>query len=85
MSCSATRPGTKKVAVTPYEKTVKLAGTLELVDVDESVTLRRVKAIVNNSREYLDVPKEPQIVEIWRGLRPCTPDGVPMIGRPRSS
>jgi D-amino-acid dehydrogenase len=29
------------------------------------------------------VPEKPEIVEIWRGLRPCTPDGVPVIGRPK--
>ncbi|HEY7139330.1 MAG TPA: FAD-dependent oxidoreductase, partial [Methylomirabilota bacterium] len=23
------------------------------------------------------------LVEIWRGLRPCTPDGLPLVGRPR--
>ena len=22
-----------------------------------------------------------KIIEIWRGLRPCTPDGLPIIGR----
>jgi D-amino-acid dehydrogenase len=21
------------------------------------------------------------VIELWRGLRPCTPDGVPIIGR----
>ena len=24
-----------------------------------------------------------ELLEIWRGLRPCTPDGLPLVGRPR--
>jgi D-amino-acid dehydrogenase len=72
----------KKIAVTPRASTIRLAGTLELVDLDESITARRVQAIVDNARQYLNVPASPRIVEVWRGLRPCTPDGMPIIGRP---
>jgi D-amino-acid dehydrogenase len=24
-----------------------------------------------------------ELLEIWRGLRPCTPDGLPLVGCPR--
>jgi D-amino-acid dehydrogenase len=71
----------KKIAVTPREGTVRLAGTLELVNQDLSITRRRVDAIVRGAREFMNVPAEPQMIELWRGLRPCTPDGVPIIGR----
>jgi D-amino-acid dehydrogenase len=71
----------KKVAVTPMGHHTKLAGTLELVGTDESITARRVEAIVRGARQFLNVPETPKIVELWRGLRPCTPDGVPIIGR----
>ncbi|MES2963950.1 MAG: FAD-dependent oxidoreductase [Bdellovibrionota bacterium] len=70
----------RKIAVTPRGETTSLAGTLELVDRDEGITVRRVNAILRGSQEYLHVGPNPQISEIWRGLRPCTPDGVPMIG-----
>jgi D-amino-acid dehydrogenase len=71
----------KKVAVTPMGPYTKLAGTLELVGVDESITRRRVEAILRGARQFINVPEKPQVVELWRGLRPCTPDGVPIIGR----
>ena len=71
----------KKVAVTPMPGGTKLAGTLELVGVDESITERRVAAILRGSRQFLNVPENPRVMELWRGLRPCTPDGVPIIGR----
>lgn len=71
----------KKIAVTPREGSLRLAGTLELVDQDDSINVRRVNAIVKGAREFLTLPREPKIKEVWRGLRPCTSDGVPMIGR----
>lgn len=71
----------KKVAVTPRAGTLRLAGTLELVNQDETFTTRRVEAIVRGAREFMNVPEQISYHEIWRGLRPCTPDGVPIIGR----
>ena len=71
----------KKVAVTPRNGTLRLAGTLELVNQDETFTTRRVEAIVRGAREFMNVPENIRYHEIWRGLRPCTPDGVPVIGR----
>lgn len=70
----------KKIAVTPRENSLRIAGTLELVDQDFSITERRVQAIIKGARQYLDLPETLQIQETWRGLRPCTPDGLPMIG-----
>ncbi|MGZ3698776.1 MAG: NAD(P)/FAD-dependent oxidoreductase [Bdellovibrionota bacterium] len=70
----------RKIAVTPRQGSVRLAGTLELVNQDDAITPRRVDAIVRGSREFLNVPEHPEIREVWRGLRPCTPDGVPIIG-----
>lgn len=70
----------KKIAITPREKSLRIAGTLELVDQDFSITKRRVENIKKGAREFLDLPENPQIQELWAGLRPCTPDGVPLIG-----
>lgn len=71
----------KKIAVTPRESTLRIAGTLELVDQDFSITQRRVQAIQKGAREFLHLPEQLEIKELWAGLRPCTPDGVPLIGR----
>ncbi len=70
----------RKIAVTPRADSVRLAGTMEIVDRDEGITPRRVRAILNGSKEYMHMQAEPEIREVWRGLRPCTPDGVPMVG-----
>lgn len=74
----------RKIAVTPYADRVRIAGTLELVNQDFSVSPSRLNAIIRGAHEYLKLEtpesREPEPSDIWRGLRPCTPDGVPMIG-----
>lgn len=70
----------KKIAITPRHDSLRIAGTLELVDQDFSITERRVSAIKKGAKEFLNLPSEIKVHELWRGLRPCTPDGVPLIG-----
>ncbi len=69
------------VAVTPMAGMIRLAGTLELAGWDRSINKRRVNAIVRKAREYLPDIDHLEPVEIWRGFRPCLPDGLPVIGR----
>jgi D-amino-acid dehydrogenase len=71
----------KKVAVTPRNGSVRLAGTMELGGLDESITPLRVDAIARGAREFLNLPHDLKVTETWRGLRPCTPDGLPIISR----
>ena len=75
----------KKVILTPMGDTMRFAGTLELAGLDLSINRRRVRGILKSIPEYLpDIdPNSLDLIEIWRGLRPCTPDGLPFIGRPR--
>ena len=76
-----------KVGVTPLGgNRLRFAGTLELAGLDLSVNRRRVEAIVRAVPRYLPGwdPAEFSVREIWRGLRPCTPDGLAALGRPRA-
>jgi D-amino-acid dehydrogenase len=70
----------RKIAVTPRSESVRFAGTLELVDGDLGVSPRRVGAILRGAREMFGVAAGAPAIEVWRGLRPCTPDGLPIIG-----
>ena len=72
-----------KVTVTPMGGILRFAGTLELADLNFSINQRRVEAIRRAAREYLIGTDEYETVEIWRGLRPLTPDGLPIVGRSR--
>ena len=71
----------RRIAVTPRAASLRLAGTLEVVDADWSVSPRRVAAIVAGARAMLALPEPLEVREVWRGLRPVTPDGLPVIGR----
>jgi len=72
-----------KVAITPLGDRLRFAGTLELAGLDLSVNARRVRAILNAVPRYLsDIsPADAMNIEPWAGLRPCTPDGLPLVGR----
>ncbi len=72
-----------RVAVTPMGDTLRIGGTLELAGMDRSINRRRVAAILDAVPRYLpsfDIGAH-EIVETWCGLRPCTPDGLPFLGR----
>jgi D-amino-acid dehydrogenase len=73
----------RKIAVNPHRDALRIAGTLELVRNDFSINARRVDVIVRGARGMLNIGDTPEPREIWRGLRPCTPDGMPVIGRAR--
>ena len=73
----------RKVAVNPHADALRISGTLELVKNDLSINQRRVNVILRGARGMLAIPDPPVIKELWRGLRPCAPDGMPMIGAAR--
>ena len=73
----------RKVAITPMGDTVRYGGTLELAGFDLSINMRRVRAIADAVPAYLNNVRIPGFTEsdVWSGLRPCTPDGLPYLGR----
>ena len=73
-----------KVVLTPMDDMLRIAGTLELAGFDMSINNRRLQAILKAVPGYFPDfdPGGPELIEIWRGLRPCSPDGLPYIGRP---
>jgi D-amino-acid dehydrogenase len=70
-----------RVAVTPYSSTLRLAGTLELSGMDPSIDRARLEAILSQTYHYLPTLGGMDIKEIWAGIRPCTPDGLPVLGK----
>jgi D-amino-acid dehydrogenase len=70
-----------RVVITPLEGRLRLAGTLELTGTDRGVDARRVDAIIAAVRHAMPHFGSRRTIDVWRGLRPCTPDGLPVIGR----
>ena len=75
-----------RVAITPMDDFIRFAGTMELAGLDLSINRRRVEAILKAVPRYLSgfQPTTLTRSEPWAGLRPCTPDGLPYIGRFRT-
>lgn len=75
-----------RVAVTPMGSSLRFGGTMEITGVNHSINMNRVKGIVDAiPRYYPDLNiAMPDKREVWHGLRPCSPDGLPYIGRSKS-
>ena len=68
--------------VTPMGSQLRFGGTIELAGLDMRVNQRRVDALARTARAYLPGLPHTPTVEIWRSLRPLTPDDLPILGRP---
>jgi D-amino-acid dehydrogenase len=69
------------VAVTPLDGMIRVAGTMEFSGVDSTINNTRIAAIKRAAAEGFhtwdpEAPHDPS----WAGLRPMTPDGLPVVG-----
>ena len=70
-----------RVAVTPFAGSLRLAGTMELSGLNLRIEPTRVEAIRRAGRRYLGNMGAGASEQVWVGMRPLTPDGLPLIGR----
>ncbi|MEP2667549.1 MAG: FAD-dependent oxidoreductase [Cyclobacteriaceae bacterium] len=72
-----------RVAVTPMENNLRFGGTMEITGVNHKISMNRVRGIVESIPKYYPEMKVevPAKEKIWHGLRPCSPDGLPYIGK----
>jgi D-amino-acid dehydrogenase len=72
-----------RLAVTPMGQSLRFAGTMEIAGLNEDVTPARVRGIIKAVPIYYpDFTGEDFAgVKPWCGLRPCSPDGLPYLGR----
>lgn len=72
-----------RLAVTPMGGGLRFGGTMEIAGLDTRVNESRVRGIVNSVPAYYPQFKTDDFANVpaWVGLRPCSPDGLPYIGR----
>ena len=72
-----------RATATPMGNALRCAGTMEIAGIDLGVNMNRVKGIIKGVNSfYPELPIVlPQKEAVWSGLRPCSPDGLPYIGR----
>ncbi|GAA2104250.1 NAD(P)/FAD-dependent oxidoreductase [Actinomadura alba] len=70
----------ERVACTPYQGALRVAGTMEFRGPDAPPAQARADAIVASARPLLDGVRWDERRDVWVGPRPVTPDGRPLIG-----
>lgn len=75
-----------KVAVTPMHGFTRFAGTMEIGGINHNINPARVKAIAKSAAAYYNGLhlEKPEIDSADCGLRPCSPDGLPYIGKTKA-
>lgn len=74
----------QRVACTPLGDRLRVAGMMEFRAPDAELDSRRIAAIVDAARPLLRGVDLDNRRDEWVGSRPCTPDGLPVIGATRS-
>ena len=72
-----------KIATTPMLGGLRFAGTMEIAGTQLNINPRRVEGIIKGVKDFMPQFRDTDFSNIkpWAGLRPCTPDGLPYIGR----
>ncbi|MBI5945420.1 MAG: FAD-dependent oxidoreductase [Chloroflexi bacterium] len=87
MSATKTMPshalilGERRVAVSPMGEVLRFTGRLEVGNYSMEPNPVWIQRIENSAREYLRLDEKLDVKETWAGLRPTTPDGMPIIGK----
>lgn len=72
-----------RIAVTPMGEAMRFGGTMELAGFNEDINPRRVSGIIKAASRCFPKfrPEHFANLQPWGGLRPCSPDGLPYLGR----
>lgn len=72
-----------RVAVTPMGDALRVGGTMEIAGLDETIEPARIRGILKSVPRYLPELSADRFSSLkpWCGLRPCSPDGLPYVGR----
>ena len=72
-----------RVAMSPASNGIKFAGTMEINGQNLSVNEKRIQGIKKTICSFFPQIKESHFdnIQPWAGLRPCSPDGLPYVGK----
>ena len=62
---------------------MRFGGTMEITNPNSTINPRRIAGIVKSATRYFPQFKASDFegIQPWSGLRPCSPDGLPYLGR----
>jgi len=70
-----------KIVISRLGDTLRIAGTAEFNGYNTDLDPKRARAVLDAGGNLFPKVLEHEDAELWTGLRPLTPDGVPIIGR----
>ena len=72
-----------RVAVTPMGKALRIGGTMEIGGKEGVINAAKLRGLTRSVPEYFPEFQASDFEgqEIWTGLRPCSPDGLPYLGK----
>jgi len=70
----------RSVFCTPMDDFVRFAGTLEFSGLNHEIRPDRLEQLMRSASLYFNGVTRADPLDVWVGLRPCTPDGLPAIG-----
>jgi len=73
--------GDAHCVLTPLGDALRLGSTLELSGWDMTIHRKRVAGLRRVAQRVMGIPDDAPVRQIWRGPRPLTPDGLPVVGR----
>ena len=76
---------TQRVVGTPYQGALRIAGTMEFRHPDTPLNARRADSVRKAVHPLMTGVDWSSMRDVWVGARPVTPDGLPVIGRTRST
>ena len=73
--------GDAHCVLTPLGDALRIGSTLELSGWDMTIRRQRVAGLRRAAQRVMGIPDDGPVRQIWRGPRPVTPDGLPVVGR----
>lgn len=72
-----------RLAVTPMGNSLRFGGTMEIAGIQTRINPARIRGIMKSVPKYYPEfgPEDFEGIKPWCGLRPCSPDGLPYVGR----
>ena len=69
------------VGCTPLGDRMRIGGTLEFSGLNTRLDRRRIDATIQGARSSFAEWAKPEVDHEWAGMRPITPDGLPVLDR----
>lgn len=72
----------EKVTMTPMKGMLRFAGTMEIIGTDKSINPKKISGLKKSVCRYAPefTMADLDVDDIWVGLRPISPDGLPYVG-----